>query len=55
MFFNGKKMNRMSRVRACPKKSAVREKNEIKITQHDDEFHIILIIVSRYTLLFFSF
>jgi len=41
----------MSRV--SKKNSAMRENNENKITRHDDEFQIVVIAVSRYTLLFF--
>ena len=42
-----------SYVARVQKNSAVRENNENKITRHDDEFQIVVIAVSRFTLLFF--
>jgi len=42
-----------SYVARLKKNSAMRENNENKITRHDDEFQIVLIVTSRYTLLFF--
>ena len=42
-----------SYVARVQKNSAVREKNKIKITRHDDEFYIVVVVALRYTLLFF--
>ena len=39
--------------RVSKKNSAARENNEIKITRHDDELYNVVIVASRYTLIFF--